>query len=548
MSERLAHKSAAHRSSNRDVAGAEQVPNVLHLTIPSQLIWFAAALSLVFLGQLLQSGVHLNHDVAWMTHSARWLLDGRMFGTEVLDTNLPTAWLPSFPAAALANFGFSEPSAVRLTMWAYFMGCAYLLFVALAQGRSEDAPGANGWKLGFLVTATLLPAFSFGQREHVAVIFAMPYLALAAVRLQRAEIRQRWVCVGAGLIAALGFAIKPYFLAVPFLIELVLLIRLGRASLRRPEGLALAATFAAAALFMIIVTPDYLWRTVPLVRTFYWAYDAPSFSTVVERYQVVAQPAAFAVLIALMTRTWTTHHSVVILAGLGFSASYLVQAKGFVYHAYPVLVCATVLLSISIVHASAKIKRQWGGSVLQIALAAALACLAFYPIKNVHDTTAKWYFQHNLEWGPTGQLRQAVIDIVTRYAPSEDDHFFAFSTHPFPGFPTASYTEADWSGRAPMQFMVPAYARRSEVIDADLRKEIEKAAELQRRIVVEDMTQRPPAVVFVERSSARLGLYGLHFDDIQFYLEDRQFAALWSQYAELPPIGPLRVFVKRNAG
>jgi hypothetical protein len=544
MTEKLDSNSAATRSLEHQVVVA-RAPNVFHLAIPSRLVWLVATLLLVFLGQLLQSGVHLNHDVAWMTHSARWLLDGRAFGTEVLDTNLPTAWLPSFPAAALANLGMSEALAVRLTVWAYFLGCAWLSFVLLAHNRRDDSAGV-GWKCGVIVAATLLPAFSFGQREHLAVMFAMPYLALAAVRLRGADVRSRWVCVGVGVVAGLGFSIKPYFLAVPLLIEVVLLLRMGWTSWRRPEAIALVATVAAAVIFMIAVTPDYIWRTIPLVRTFYWAYDAPNFSAVLDRYWFVVQPAIFAILISLLTRTWTAHHSTMLIAGLGFSISYLVQAKGFVYHAYPVLVCSTVLLAISVLVAAASIRRHWRSSALQMALVAAITCLALYPVKKVHDATASWYFQHNIQWGPTGRLRQAVIDVVTHYAPGKDDHFFALSTHPFPGYPTASYTKADWSGRTPMQFMIPAYARRSEVSDSGLRREIEKAADLQRQMVLADMTQRSPAVVFVERSSARLGLFGRQFDDIAFYLEDKQFAALWSQYTELAPIGPLRVFVRED--
>jgi methionyl-tRNA synthetase len=64
--------------------------------------------------------------------------------------------------------------------------------------------------------------------------------------------------------------------------------------------------------------------------------------------------------------------------------------------------------------------------------------LALPPIKQVHDDVVRWYFTYNMSLGPTGQFRQAVIDTVNHFAPTPQSYFFAFSTHPFPGFPTAS--------------------------------------------------------------------------------------------------------------
>jgi hypothetical protein len=149
--------------------------------------------------------------------------------------------------------------------------------------------------------------------------------------------------------------------------------------------------------------------------------------------------------------------------------------------------------------------------------------------------------------GPTGQFRQAVINTVNHFAPTPQSYFFAFSTHPFPGFPTASYTIAEWSGRSMVQPFIPAYARLDEVTDPVVRRGVLRAAEYQRRIVVEDFERRPPSIVFAERNRARLGMNGRQFDDIGFYLTEPRFQKIWANYQEYPPMGPLRVFVLRSA-
>ena len=268
---------------------------------------------------------------------------------------------------------------------------------------------------------------------------------------------------------------------------------------------------------------------------------------VLTRYMAVAEPALYGLLVAMFTLSWTRHHTVMALAGLGYSASYLVQAKGFVYHAYPVLVCAFVLLGISLATGIVRIWNAHANSsaLARLGFAFALAFLAVTPVKNAHQDIVRWYLQYNADWGSTGRFRQAVIDVVNEVAPSKGSYFFAFSTHPFPGFPTASYTVADWSGRQVIQFIVPAYARIDEVADPDLRAAIIRAADQQRKMIVEDLRRRPPSIVFVERNRQRLGLHGRSFDDLAFYLQDPGFGKIWSDYDELRPMGPLRVFVRR---
>ena len=73
-----------------------------------------------------------------------------------------------------------------------------------------------------------------------------------------------------------------------------------------------------------------------------------------------------------------------------------------------------------------------------------------------------------------------------------------------------------------------------------------RAAEYQRRTVVEDFRRRPPTVVLVDTARFRLGMNGRSFDDLAFYLQDPEFHEIWAEYEEYPRLGPLRVFVLRS--
>jgi hypothetical protein len=523
---------------------------LLQTQVSPNFIWVLATLASILIGNWLQSGVHLNHDVSWIAHSARWLLQGGSFFSDVLDPNPPMAWFLSMPAAALTNFGLlAEPAAIRLIFWTYFVVSAALLFHVLSHVEPREHAASIGWKAGFVVMATLAPAASFGQREYVSVLFAMPYLAAAVLRLQGLRGPGQALCVAIGLLAGVGFAIKPYFLAVPLLVEGLLVARLGLRSLFRIESLALGLTVLCYVLTVVVLVPQYLELTVPLMRSVYWAYDTPNFAVVLARFRDVIQPLLYGALIALLARCWTRQHTVMLLAGAGYAVSYFVQAKGFVYHAFPVLLCACVFLGICLGSGLSHVwrKRRTAPSPVQPLLVAGMLLLTVPPIKQAHDAVARWYFQYNIAWGEVGQYREAIIATVNQYAPSRQSYFFAFSTHPYPGFPTASYTDADFSGRSAAQGIIPAYARMDELTDPTLKAKVVQAASLQRRMVIEDFERRPPSIVFAERSLGRLGMNGRPFDDLAFYLEDPGFRQIWSSYEEYPPIGPLRVFVRRGA-
>jgi len=526
-----------------------QTQDLLQRRIPPVFLWAVAVLTLTLAGQWLQSHVHLNHDVSYFVHFSRWLLQGRTLGSDLFDGNLPMVWMLFMPSAALVQTNlFDEPSAVRVVFWAYFLISTALLISVLSRLESRDRAGSVGWVVAFVLIATLGPGFSFGQREHACVLFAMPYLAAAVLRLQGGPVPSKPILAFVGLLAGIGFALKPYFLAVPALVELLLLVRLGwRSMLVRIESLVLGLTVLVYVVTAGLLIPDYLKTTIDLSRATYWAYDSGNFSVILERFIRVVQPALYGALIALVTRTWSRQHTVMIVAGFGFAASYFVQSKGFVYHAYPVLVCSAVFLGICLGQGLTRAWTAWRetGNSVRYALMPVVVLLALPPIKQAHDDVVRWYFTYDIEWGPTGRFRQAVIDTVNHFAPTPRSYFFAFSTHPFPGFPTASYTIAEWSGRSIVEPFIAAIARIDEVTDPAVRQRVVRAGEYQQRMVVEDFERRPPSIVFVERNRARLGMNGRQFDDIAFYLTDPRFQRIWENYEEYPPMGPLRVFVLR---
>ena len=123
--------------------------------------------------------------------------------------------------------------------------------------------------------------------------------------------------------------------------------------------------------------------------------------------------------------------------------------------------------------------------------------------------------------------------------------FLAFSTHPFPGFPTALYVEADWRGRTNSRIFLPAIAKMRASNSPDTAPERRFAEEQERAFALRDLGQRPDVVSITSRTNKH-GLGDYPFGILKFYLEDDRFRTAWQSYREVEPIGSHRVFVRNE--
>src|SRR5215471_19280210 len=145
---------------------------LLYRSVIRRYAQFLVIALIVACGARLQAHVHLNHDVAWITHGAVWMLDGKQFGRDIIDVNPPLIWFVSLPAAWLVKQGWcTEADAIRLYVWGL---CAVSLLLCHRALRPMRLAGAGAESIAILVGAALamaiLPKAAFGQREHLAFV------------------------------------------------------------------------------------------------------------------------------------------------------------------------------------------------------------------------------------------------------------------------------------------------------------------------------------------------------------------------------------------
>jgi hypothetical protein len=499
----------------------------------------AGAVSMAALGLFLQWSTHLNHDIAWIIYSAAEMLDGARFGRDIIEPNPPLAWLLAMPSAAAWKYlSIAPDQSYRLLVAA--VAAAVLLHLYKVLPRVATRAEARTLVLALCFYLFIGAAQDFGQREYLCLVLTLPYLALAAARVDGVAASPR-SAIAIGVAAGIGLSLKPYFLAVPLLVEAVGLLRTRQ--IRFPIRIETVSIVAVAAIYVacvLILAPAYVTDVVPLVRKIYWAFD--------ENLAIVVGTAGIEVLglaVALhlhLKGNGSSLEAVLLAAAGGFFVSYLVQHKGYTYQGMPVrvLVGSTLALQVMSLFYGATIRGK--GVFLTSVLTLACAGLS---LAGSTRLAAVWYRDMNLATGPGGRLVDEVAGVVDRYGGSGG--YLALATHPFPGFPTALYAHSPWVSRTNGTWLVPAIAKlraRGDPADRGRLHEIEQTAW---RMLREELAAHAPGLILVDARSDRHALHGMDFDILAFYLEDPQTRALLQPYVEQQPVGGFRVLARRAA-
>lgn len=506
--------------------------------------WAAAAIS-VLLCIAVQSKVYLNHDVGWVLYSSGRMLEGRVFSRDIIAANPPLIWYLNLPPAWMAKvMGIQDATVFRLYVIGLAMLCLALSWRVL-RGTSwgRDPTLFQSFIALAAVYWLVLPGREFGQREHLMLMLATPYVLLAAASLSNDRLSPglRLAC---GVMAGIGFLLKPHFLAAPLLIEIHHL--LAKRPFRLTPRLELVAMVATGGLYLLsipIFAPDYVSYVIPMVKTIYWGFDGSLVAVLARIWpELILLPFLLALLLCNLGRPRDLQ-SVLGIAAAGLFFAYVAQRKGFAYHAYPFqgIMLLWFLVNVGTLLRSPSISKRKISWWMWVALA--LAGLSL-PLWTGTSRLLHWYRDANVDSGVLGRQTTELIDLVNRYAGEE--YFTAFSTHPYPGFPISNYSQAKWGARANSHFMIPAVAKLRETganHGSNSQEEIERAAH---QFILDDLIRFEPALVLIDQRPRRYALRNSTFDILDFYLEGARFREIWARYTEISSMHGFRVFIRTS--
>lgn len=458
-------------------------------------------ISILVFTWLVLKGMSVSHDVVWQMWVARQLLGGARLYKDILEVDPPLwFWLavPAEMAAEALKVGAKE---VIVTATFAYLGIALLLTGMLLDYVSNARRASL---LGCAVLATVfIPFAAFAQREHLALIGAVPYLALAA---RRADARAtHWMlAVAVGIVTALGFALKHYFVAVPFLLEVWLVWRL-RSKWRpfRPESLTLLILAVAYVVIIVTATPQYLTAIVPTLELAYGGFKNPVWS-------VAWQPIVLAwvlatLLVSLLHKRASSITVAAAITAIGFVAAYFIQQKGWWYQTIPATGAFFIALgSLLIVPGEGPSHSARGVAVL-VAMAFPLA----------------------IAWS-VGSYRNPNVAAVDRLLSgvAQKEPVLMLTAHPSNIWPMVEDLGYVWPSRYYAFWMLDAIADQLRE-RGHLSPQMKTLADNVRRQTVFDIECTPPEIILVDAPKhPKSG----EFDVLRFFRERPEFAAIFGNY------------------
>jgi len=462
------------------------------------------AVGLIALVTLVRAQGTVDGDVAWQLWIARQLNHGAHLYRDIIETNPPLWFWMAMPVDQLSGLVHVRSDHLLILL----IGCAAALAIVATDRLASAIPAPRRTLL--LAYASLIlvamPWVEIGQREHIALIGALPYAALIAARRSgRGVPMSLAIAVGAG--AALGFALKPYFLIVPASLELWLMAGQGRRwRPLRPEIAAMAGVGTAYAVALAALAQDYFTTVLPMLLLAYGATGAKHW---IDLFQPAVLTALASILLLLGSRrlVWSEESGVaaaLTVAAVAFTIVYFVQAKGWSYHAVPMLACASIALAAALVAGTSPAR-------LTILAAPALLLLPF-SIAAQHEAREPASTQ-DVTNSLAGLQPEATVGMI--------------STNPSFGWPAVLERglrfPLRYNGFWMMQAIVTneAHGGRDPRLTALGRAVARQAAA--------DFECTPPQRIVIDRPTPQQARRG-DFDILAFFLREPQFAALLAHY------------------
>lgn len=284
--------------------------------------------------------IPLDSDVSWLLTVCDRVLSGERLYVDILEVNPPASVGLYLPWVWLANHLGCRPEAVVVAAFAA-MGVASIAWtLRLASRLRSDMPE---WLASALAIAILvLPMGLFAQREHAALLLAIPSLAALALAAENKPL-SRLEAIAAGASAGIVVALKPHF-------ALVFVGPLAWAAWRRgslrpllPEILAAGAILAIYAAVVLTFMRAYFDYLPMLAATYLRMHERPGalllggitfFPALCLALALVLRPRR----IPPLAVAWS-------LGAIGFSAAALLQGKGYANHWFPGAALAMLALA-----------------------------------------------------------------------------------------------------------------------------------------------------------------------------------------------------------
>ena len=504
----------------------------------SFLHWWMPFIALSICAYFIHINFYLHKDLAIITHTAAQILQGQTYAHHIFEPNPPLIfYLHAIPVLISSITGIKLIYVFRLAIIGliaislrYDRACLkYFLFTS-APKKIENDHLLNKMSFAIAFVLLFLPANAFGQREHIYFILTLPYVLLALCRLNQDSIPFH-IALVIGIMAGIGFSIKPFFLSTLLVLEGWLIYKERRlwVCLRIEMvitltiiilyGIGIAVFYPAYitkvlplwtpyyrgithSLIILLTAPLFLWCCSPILLSF---YDEPN-----EPYLPLQQ--------------------VFIVGIVGSLISHLIPQVNWYYHILPAVSFACLYFAVKIKKTHFLDCRLSNRIVTMLINAFITGVIFFLPIQNSLIRTIdeiKYFHSSNPE--------KKIISLFENN-PKHNSYMFLSMTHNLCRL--EYYSTAPYVGS--ISSCIWEYLRLGKYTDSFKARQ----RSLGLKIITEDIHTHQPEFIIIDSASA-LNYLKQSINYPLEYSKSPSFRSEWSHYTYLSNIDHYKIYQRQ---
>ena len=483
----------------------------------------------------------LNHDAAALLHfSQRWLAGERLY-VDLIDVNPPLVFVLNLVPAAIARITpLSAPFALILCVLAWIT-FGFLLSWRLLRSAPGPVSAIHRYIFPplFLFLMIVYPGPEFGQREHLMVVAALPYLLLAQARMEGRE--TAWgLALLTALLAALAFALRPHFLLIPLLVEAMVIGSQGlRRGLRDVVPRTLGLVFLVYGALVLLLTPAYLEVVVPLAMDKYLSLGGMGPWRVLVASQLSASAAILLPLAVASLFVRRPLARLIAITAIACAVIAVVQGKGWPYHVLPtesfvLLLGAALLCEFLETRVPAVHQRR---SISMTMFLLAFMGASYYVAVLTRPTFSR---QAAFEQSQAGQL-------LARFGKlAAEGPMLVLSPGIYPHFPVVNYANTKMAMRFMSLWPIQGSYEKCLANGRMFRDpaEMSRAEAFAYRAITEDFSRYRPKLVIVDKQPGIPKCAGKDFDYLAYFRRNPAFEAGWHRYRLLAEFDRYWIYVR----
>ena len=320
--------------------------------IPALFLHLIPVLSCFAFCLWLQTHTFINNNILWLLNVGAKLLAGGKYYEQFVEVNAPMSVYIYLPAIWLSQLAKLNIIPAALIYFFTLAGLSWIFCARLLARILAKSSRATLYALEFALAISffIMPAINFAEREYFLIILILPYLLLAIGHLQCQRVENRTSLL-AGIMAGIGFSIKPYFIVLWSGIEIYLLLKIRQLKiLRRYETLSCIIVFIIYAMSILMFTPSYITKVLPLVAPYYYSAMQSTLKVLILTPGVLFALILF--LLALLVKKYSVYQYLIDLFSIvlaGTLCIYLMQRTDWGYHMLPIFMLGNLLLMLFII-------------------------------------------------------------------------------------------------------------------------------------------------------------------------------------------------------